>query len=136
MQFFGNLAFTGGRDLESRPKVGSKKCALCKGGDFQWVQILPGEESFQPRVVKLLSRTSTGDSRYGRSLDINIVRNCSIRIGLDYLKNSWGMRHAEKGPISRTPYAPGQLIGLSELKLDQTIPVWAGFSLHVLTKVF
>jgi hypothetical protein len=30
---------------------------------------------------------------------------------------------------------PGQLIRLSELKLTQTIPVWAGFSLHVLTKV-
>ena len=44
-------------------------------------------------------------------------------------------RPTEKPPYLRTPKAPAELIGLSELKLNRTIPVWAGFSLHVLTKV-
>ncbi len=31
--------------------VGSKNCAPCKGGDFQWVQFPPGDGSLQPVAV-------------------------------------------------------------------------------------
>ena len=31
--------------------VGAKYCAPCKGGDFQWVQFPPGDESLQPEAV-------------------------------------------------------------------------------------
>ena len=34
-----------------RYPVGSKNCAPCKGGDFQWVQFPPGDESLQPEAV-------------------------------------------------------------------------------------
>jgi hypothetical protein len=37
-------------------------------------------------------------------------------------------------PFSRTAHAPAELIRFRELKLDLAIPVWPGFSLHVLTK--
>ncbi len=46
------------RDLHSllltglrRRTVGSKHCALCKGGDFQCVQFPPGDESLQSVAV-------------------------------------------------------------------------------------
>ena len=29
----------------------SENCAPCKGGDFQWVRIPPGDGSFQPEAV-------------------------------------------------------------------------------------
>ena len=53
--------------------VGSKNCAPCKGGDFQWVQFPPGDESLQPEAVgaaeevtnpskPLMYRIALGDS--------------------------------------------------------------------------
>ncbi len=54
-------------------RVGSKYCVPCKGGDFQWVQVPPGDESLQPVAVgaaeevtnpskPLMERIALGDS--------------------------------------------------------------------------
>ena len=32
--------------------TGSKNCAPCKGGDFQWVQFPPGDGSLQPLAIE------------------------------------------------------------------------------------
>ncbi len=38
-----------------------------------------------------------------------------------------------KRPFSRTPHVHAKLMRFRELKVERRIPVWAGFSLHVLT---
>ena len=37
--------------LADGDSVGSKYCAPCKGVDIQWVQVPPGDGSFQPEAV-------------------------------------------------------------------------------------
>ena len=58
---------------ETSHPVWSIYCAPCKGGDFQWVQFPPGDESLQPVAVgaaeevtnpskPLMERIALGDS--------------------------------------------------------------------------
>ncbi len=59
--------------LADLDRVRSNNCAPCKGGDFQWVQFPPGDESLQPVAVgaaeevtnsskPLMERIALGDS--------------------------------------------------------------------------